>query len=112
MTPVLAAVLITVFAALGIAKIAAATPMRAAAAHLGFTTTQYRGIGALELAGALGIALGAVVTPLGGAAAIGLILLMVGAAVAHVRNRDDLGRVIVPLVVAGLALAYLITLSG
>ena len=112
MTPILAGVLIVLFAALGLAKLAAAPPMRAAATHLGFTTAHYRGIGALELAGATGIALGALVPALGVAAAIGLILLMLGAVGAHVRNGDAVGQVVVPLAVAGLAVAFLVSLVG
>jgi hypothetical protein len=86
--------------------------MRAAATHLGYTVTQYRGVGGLELAGALGVALGAVVPPLGAAAAVGLTLLMVGAAGAHLRNRDGVRRLVAPLTVAVLAVAYLVTLVG
>lgn len=112
MTALLAIVLIVLFAALGAAKLTAVPPMRAAAAHLGFTTAQYRGLGALEVAGAAGVAVGFVAAPLGVAAATGLVLLMLGAAGAHVRNHDPAGRVLVPLVVAGLAAAYAVTLVG
>lgn len=51
MTTVLLVVLAAVFGLLGAAKVAALGPMPQRAAHLGFSMTQYRGIGALELAG-------------------------------------------------------------
>lgn len=110
MTTVLAVVLVVVFGVLGTAKLAAVPPMRTAAHHLGFTTDQYRFLGALELAGALGIVLGAVVAPVGIAAGVGLGLLMVGAVAAHVVRRDALPRVAPAVGVAGVAAAYVLTL--
>ena len=58
-TDVLAVVLAVVFGVAGIAKISGAPVMRTAARHLGFSVDQYRVIGALELAGAVGLALAA-----------------------------------------------------
>lgn len=52
MTTALGIVLAVLFAVLGIAKLASVPAMRAAATHLGYTTDQYRVIGALEIAGA------------------------------------------------------------
>jgi uncharacterized membrane protein YphA (DoxX/SURF4 family) len=48
----------------------------------------WRLIGALEVAGALGLAVGLVVPVLGIAAAVGLALLMVGGIGAHARTQD------------------------
>jgi hypothetical protein len=48
----------------------------------------WRLVGALEVAGALGLAVGLVVPVLGIAAAVGLSLLMVGAIAAHGRAQD------------------------
>jgi len=110
MTTTLAVLLAVLFGLLGIAKLAAAPPMRAAAEHLGYTTDQYRVIGALEAAGALGLIVGFRLAGIGVAAAIGLVLLMLGAAGAHVRNRDAANRVLVPIVLAAMAAAYLISL--
>jgi hypothetical protein len=110
MTTTLAVVLALVFAALGVAKLASLPAMRAAAAHLGYTTGQYRAIGALELAGAVGIVLGWKVAGIGVAAAVGLVLLMLGAAIAHVENHDAAARVVVPIALAAIATAYLISL--
>ena len=43
---------------LGAAKILAVPPMRAAAAHVGFSVAAYRRIGVLEVAGAVGLLVG------------------------------------------------------
>ena len=101
-TTVLAVVLAVVFGVTGIAKLAAVPVMRTAAHHLGFRVGQYRIIGALELAGAIGLLVGLAVPALGVAAAIGLGLLLIGAAAAHVRNHDPASRVAVPLVLVAL----------
>ena len=68
--------------------------MRAAAAHHGLTVGQYRIVGAVELAGAVGVIAGFAFPPVGIAAAIGPILLLLGAAAAHLRERDPLPRVL------------------
>jgi DoxX-like family len=110
MTTALATLLAVVFALLGIAKVASVPAMRAAAAHLGYTTDQYRAIGALETAGALGTVIGLKVAGIGVAAAVGLVLLMLGAAWAYVKNHDGAARVVVPITMAAIAAAYLFTL--
>ena len=84
----LAALVAVTFLALGAAKILALAPMRAPAAHAGFSVAAYRAIGALEVAGAVGVALGPVAPPLGALAGAGLLLLLAGAVVAHLRNGD------------------------
>ena len=63
--PATALLIAAVFLALGSAKVLALAPMRARAAHLGFSTSSYRVIGGLEIAGAIGVLLGLVVPPLG-----------------------------------------------
>ena len=101
-----------VFLVLGSAKVLALAPMRARAAHVGFSTSSYRVIGGLEIAGAIGVLLGLAVPPLGAAAAAGLLLLLAGAVLAHLRHRDQ-PRLLAPALVAGLLVAaYLITLIG
>jgi hypothetical protein len=110
MSTTLGIVLAALFALFGTAKLAAVPAMRAAAAHLGYTTEQYRAIGLLEIAGALGTIVGLRVPAIGVAAAAGLVLLMLGAAGAHIRNHDSANRVLVPIVVAVIAAAYLLTL--
>lgn len=110
MTAALAAVLAAVFGVLGIAKLAAVPAMRTAAHHLGLSVDQYRLIGVLEVAGALGVLAGLLVAPLGLAAAVGLGLLMVGAVAAHALHRDGPSRLAIPVVVAVVVVLYAISL--
>lgn len=100
------------FAALGVAKILALAPMRQLAAEIGFSTAAYRGIGILEVAGAIGVAVGPVVPLWGGLAGAGLLLLLAGAVITHVRNRDAAARLIPAVVCAVLVAAYLAALFG
>ena len=87
----------------------AAGPMRWAA---DVTDRQFRTIGLLEVLGAIGLILPAalgiapLLTPL---AAVGLVLVMVGAIYAHVRY-DESERLAVPIVV--LALALFVAIEG
>ena len=111
-TQVLAAVLAIVFGAAGVAKIVGVPVMRTAARYLGFSVGQYRVIGALELAGAVGLLVGLVVPVIGVAAAIGLGLLLIGAGAAHALNRDDAARVAVPLVLVATVAAYGVATAG
>jgi hypothetical protein len=108
---VLSVLLAALFLALGVAKLLALAPMRKLAADAGFSVRAYRGIGALEVAGAAGILLGLVVPILGGLAGTGLLLLLTGALITHVRNRDGL-RELAPAVVCALLVgAYLLVLG-
>jgi hypothetical protein len=107
-TTILAALLIVAFAALGSAKVAAVPAMRARAEHVGFSVTAYRRIGLLEVLAVVGLLVGAFVPVIGALAAAGLLLLLGGAILAHLRNRDGI-REIAPAVVLGLvALGYLL----
>jgi uncharacterized membrane protein YphA (DoxX/SURF4 family) len=87
----------------------AAGPMRWAA---DVTDAQFRAIGLVEVAGALGLILPAalgiapLLTPL---AAVGLVLTMVGAIRTHVRYAET-DRLAVPIVV--LALALIVAVGG
>lgn len=104
--------LAVIFAGLGIAKLLALPPMRQLATDAGFSVGAYRRIGALELAGAIGVAAGVAVPPLGRLAAVGLLALLAGALVTHVRNSDRPRRYAPALVCAVLAAGYLVALSG
>ncbi|GGT21266.1 DoxX family protein [Streptomyces chromofuscus] len=64
--------IVLIFALLGVAELLALGPMPELAAHAGFRTAAYRVIGALELAGAVGVAVGPVMPLGGGLAASGL----------------------------------------
>ncbi|MBC2642631.1 MULTISPECIES: DoxX family protein [unclassified Rhodococcus (in: high G+C Gram-positive bacteria)] len=111
-TLVLALCLAVFYLLLGGGKLAATSPMRERAAHVGVSVSTYRGIGVLEVAGAGGLLIGGLVPALGAAAGVGLLLLMVGAVVTHVRNGDG-RREMTPAVVVGLLIvAYLVVLFG
>jgi len=103
-TPVLAGVLVVAFVALGSAKLAAVPAMRARAAHVGFNVDAYRRIGALEILAVIGILVGLVVPVVGALAATGLVLLLGGAVVTHLRNGDAV-REAAPAVVLGVVAA-------
>ena len=107
------ALLVTlIFALLGMAKIMALPPMRPLAAEAGFSVDAYRSIGVLEVAGAVGVALGLAVPLLGGVAAAGLLLLLAGAFITHVRQGHG-PRKYAPVIVCGVLVAgYLAALNG
>jgi hypothetical protein len=110
MTPasILGGLLVVAFAALGSAKLAAVPAMRARAEHVGFSVSAYRRIGMLEVLAVLGLLVGALVPVIGALAAAGLVMLLGGAVVAHLRNGDGV-REIAPAVVLGLVtLAFLV----
>ena len=100
----LASVVALVFAVLGVAKILAVPRMREMAAHAGFSVAAYRRIGVLEVAGAIGVALGPIVRLFGGLAGAGLLLLLAGALTTHARNHDT-ARAVIPAVVCTLLVA-------
>lgn len=106
----IAAVITLIFALLGLAKVLALAPMRALATAAGLSVQTYRGIGALELAGAVGVALGPVVPLLGVLAGAGLLILLAGAVITHVRNGDEPRRFAPALVCAVLVAGYLAAL--
>jgi len=107
----LAVLLALVFMGLGSAKILALQPMRERAAEVGFSTTAYRRIGLLEVvADAIGLLLGSVAPLIGALAGVGLLLLLGGAVVAHVREGDG-PKKFAPAVICGvLVAAYLVAL--
>ncbi|MFE1983774.1 DoxX family protein [Streptomyces mirabilis] len=111
-TIVLAVLLAAIFLLLGAAKLAAVPAMRQAAAHVGMTTAHYRLLGALEVVAAAGLLAGLRITALGAAAAAGLILLMAGAVVVHLRSGDPAARCLPAAVVGALAAAHLVLLAG
>jgi hypothetical protein len=108
----LACVIALIFAVLGAAKILAVPAMRKMAAHAGFSVAAYRRIGVLEVAGAIGVALGPAVRPFGGLAGAGLLLLLAGALTTHVRNHDAARALVSAAVCAMLVAGYLAALFG
>jgi hypothetical protein len=95
------------FVVFGSAKIAKKLEMPQRARHLGFSTSAYQLIGLAELAGAMGLLVGLALTPVGIAAACGLLLLVVGAVVAHLRAGDRVSATVPAVISGALALAYL-----
>lgn len=108
----LAILLALFFGAVGAAKLLALQPMRRRAAHLGFSVGVYRFLGGLEVAGAAGLLVGLAVPALGGLAAAGLLLLLAGALVTHVRSRDHVQEMAPAVVAAGVVALYLALLVG
>jgi hypothetical protein len=111
-TTILAGLLVVAFATLGSAKLAAMPAMRTKAEHVGFSVAAYRRIGALEVLAVLGLLVGAFVPVIGALAAVGLLILLGGALLAHLKNGDGV-REIAPAVVLGVAaLTFLLLIVG
>ena len=110
-TVLLAAVLAALFLLVGAAKLAAVPAMRQAAAHVGATLTQYRLLGALEVAAAAGLLVGLRWHMLGAAVSTGLVLLMTGAVIVHLRSGDRSVRCLPAAATGALAAAELVLLT-
>jgi uncharacterized membrane protein YphA (DoxX/SURF4 family) len=107
-TIILSVILALAFGAAGAQKVAGAKMARDTAGHLGVEWNRYRGIGVLELLAAAGLLVGLAFWPLNVAAAAGLVVLMIGAVVFHVRVGDKI-KVFGPAIGLGvLSLAELI----
>jgi hypothetical protein len=81
--------------------------MRSAAAHFGIPWSRYRLLGIAELAAAAGILTGIWWPALGVAAAIGMILLLLGALATHQRAEDPVQEAVPALLVLLITVAYL-----
>ena len=108
-TSILTVLLVVAFAALGSAKLAAVPAMRSKAEHAGFSVAAYRRIGSLEVLAVAGLVVGAFIPAIGALAAAGLLMLLGGALVVHLRNGDGL-REIAPAVVLSLVTLTLLLL--
>jgi hypothetical protein len=107
-TAVVTGLLAALFLAAGAPKIAALPKSLEIRDHLGVPAGSWRLIGALEIAGAVGAAIGLAVRPLGLAATGGLVLVAGGAIVTHLRAGDPPSEAApagVALVFAAAALA-------
>lgn len=107
-TTILAALLVVAFAVLGSAKLAAVPAMRTRAEHVGFSVAAYRRIGALELLGVAGVLAGAAFPTVGALAGLGLLLLLGGAIMTHLRNGDGPKEIAPAAVLGVVALGYLV----
>jgi DoxX-like family len=110
--PILAGLLVVAFAALGSAKLEAVPAMRARAAHVGYSVSAYRRIGLLEVLAAFGLLVSAFVPLIGALAAAGLLMLLGGAFVVHLRNGDGVREIAPALVLALVTVTYLLLVVG
>lgn len=103
-TTIVTILLAALFLFAGGGKLAGVKQQVEARDHFGISASSWRVIGALEVAGAVGVLVGLLaVRFLGVAAAVGLVLVGIGAIATHVRAGDQ-PREAVPAVIA-LALA-------
>ena len=65
-----------------------------------------------EILGVLGLLVGAFVPLIGALAAAGLLMLLGGAVVAHLRNGDGVSEIAPALVLGAVALTYLVLVVG
>lgn len=107
---VLAILLAVAFLMAALPKLLKQRQMVDSAEHLGFSVKTYQLIGLLELAAVVGLVVGAFVwAPLGVAAAVGLVALLVGAVVSHKRAGDNLAKVAVyPMLLAVLSVVTVV----
>jgi hypothetical protein len=112
-TSVVTVLTVVLFAFAGSIKLAGLSQSLAIRDHLGIAPDAWRTIGLLELSGAAGLLLGLVVwSPLGIAAAAGLMLVGAGAVTAHRRVGDGAAPIGTAALAATLALASLVLLAG
>src|SRR5256885_7565037 len=107
-TSVVTGLLAALFLAVGATKLAGLPQSLEIRDHLGVTARSGRSIGALEIAGASGAALGLALRPLGLAATGGLVLLAIGAIATHRRVGDapsEAAPAAIALVLSAAALA-------
>lgn len=107
-TVVLAVLLALAFGAGGGQKVAGVKSAMDSADHVRFSHNAYKGIGALELLAAVGLLVGLAVWPLGVAAGAGLVLLMIGAIITHIRVGDKIAQFAPALVLGVLSLVEVI----
>jgi uncharacterized membrane protein YphA (DoxX/SURF4 family) len=105
---VLSILLAAVFIPFGVFKLVNPPKASEAAQHVGISLALSRTIGVLELAGAAGLLIGLIWAPLGAAAAIGLVVLLLGATAAHLRVHDPMRVASFPFFLALLSAATFI----
>lgn len=110
LTITLAWTIALIFGTSGVLNTLALPKARELAAEVGFSVAAYRRIGVLQLAGVAGVTLGLAMPPLGGLAGAGLLLLLAGAVVVHLRNGDPVAKVAPAVACAALVTSYLAAL--
>ncbi|MEW1718992.1 DoxX family protein [Streptomyces sp. NPDC093109] len=103
-TVILSALLAVVYAAAGSSKLPDRPKNTEMAAHIGLPPGRLRVIGLLEIAAAAGLLIGLFWAPLGAAAAAGLVLLMAGAFIGHIRVKDPV-KAMAPALTLGILAA-------
>ncbi|WP_351235664.1 DoxX family protein [Streptomyces sp. NPDC002133] len=106
-TALLSCVLAAFMALSGLPKLAGGPRTAGMAQHLRVPTGSLRIIGALEVAAAAGLLVGSAWTWLGVAAAGGLVVLMLGGVVSHLRVEDPFAKALPALIAAIVAAATL-----
>ncbi|OYN96280.1 hypothetical protein CGZ96_13545 [Enemella evansiae] len=107
-TIILTALLTLGFLGAGVGKLRRSQPVTGTLEGLGVSPGLQRTIGILEVLGAIGVIVGLFLQPLGILAAIGLVLMMIGAIIFHLRAKDsvkDSAGALVLLVFSGLVLS-------
>lgn len=103
-TTILAAVVGAAFLAAGAQKLAGAERQTTGFARFGYPRWSMYAIGALELAGAVGLFVGAVVPPVTLLAGLLLAVVMAGAVATHLRLKDPVGSLAPSLTLLVLSL--------
>jgi hypothetical protein len=107
-TIILVVLLALAYAMAGGQKVAGAKSAMDQADHFGIAHDRYKIIGALEIIAAIGLLVGLAVWPLGVAAGVGLVLLMVGAVIVHIRAKDKIALFAPAIVLGALAAAEVV----
>jgi DoxX-like family len=104
-TAVTTVLLALLFLATAAGKLTGHRASLAARDHFAIPAARWRQIGVLELAGAVGVLIGLALRPLGVAAAIGLVLLSLGAVATHARAGDKAAAALPAVIALALAAA-------
>jgi uncharacterized membrane protein YphA (DoxX/SURF4 family) len=111
MTTAVSLVLALAFLAAGTTKLAGVGSSVEMRDHLGIAEMQWRGIGFLEVSGAVGVLVGLAVSWLGAAAAAGLLLTSIGAMATHLKAGDP-PKAAAPAAVLGVLSAAVFVLQA
>lgn len=107
-TLIVSALLGLAFLMAGSAKLRRAEPVTGTLSGLGVSRGLQKVIGALEVLGGIGVVVGLWLEPLGILAAVGLVLMMVGALIWHAKAKDTVKNsagALVLLALSGVVLA-------
>ena len=88
-------------------KLSGSAQMRTAAEHFGISWNRYRVIGILEAAASAGALAGICWRPIGLAAGLGMVSLLIGAAIYHRRAQDTFGESVSAFVFLAASAAYI-----